>query len=60
MYVMREDMGLALTEIGRALGGRDHSTVFQAVAKVASRLPGDATLQRDLAALRARLGARAA
>lgn len=60
MYVMREDMGLALTEIGRALGGRDHSTVFQAVAKVASRLQGDATLQRDLAALRARLGARAA
>ena len=60
MYVMREDLGLALTEIGRALGGRDHSTVFQAVGKVASRLPGDASLRRDLAALRARLGARAA
>ncbi len=60
MYVMREDMGLALTEIGRALGGRDHSTVFQAVAKVASRLRADATLQRDVAALRARLGSRAA
>ena len=60
MYVMRQDLGLALTEIGRALGGRDHSTVFQAVGKVAQRLPADASLQRDVTALRARLGARAA
>ena len=60
MYVMREDMGLALTEIGRALGGRDHSTVFQAVGKVASRLQSDDALRRDLTALRARLGSRAA
>ena len=60
MYVMREDLGLALTEIGRAMGGRDHSTVYQAVGRLAQRLPSDATLQRDVAALRARLGARAA
>ncbi|MDE2970340.1 MAG: chromosomal replication initiator protein DnaA, partial [Chloroflexota bacterium] len=60
MYVMREDMGLALTEIGRALGGRDHSTVYQAIGRLAQRLPSDATLQRDVAALRAKLGARAA
>ena len=60
MYVMREDMGLALTEIGRALGGRDHSTVFQAVGKIAERLKTEASLQRDLAALRGRVGSRAA
>ena len=60
MYVMREDMGLALTEIGRALGGRDHSTVFQAVGKIAERLKSEASLQRDLAALRGRVGSRAA
>ncbi len=60
MYVMREDLGLALTEIGRAMGGRDHSTVYQAVGRLAQRLVSDATLQRDVAALRARLGARAA
>ena len=60
MYVMREDMGLPLSEIGRALGGRDHSTVFQAVGKIAERLKGEASLQRDLASLRGRVGSRAA
>ena len=60
MFIMREDMGLALTEIGRALGGRDHSTVFQAVGKIAERLKTESSLQRDLAALRGRVGSRAA
>lgn len=60
MYVMREDMGMPLTDIGRAFGGRDHSTVFQAVGKVGGRLQGDAAMQRDLAALRTRIGLRAA
>ena len=59
MYVMREDMGLPLTDIGRAFGGRDHSTVFQAVGKVGERLQGDATVQRDLSALRKRVLGRA-
>lgn len=55
MYLMREDMGLSLSEIGRAFGDRDHSTVFQACSKVASQIEHDSALQRDLDALREKM-----
>ena len=55
MYLMREDMGLSLVEIGRAFGDRDHSTVFQACSKVAALVENDTTLQRDLDALREKI-----
>ena len=55
MYLMREDMGLSLVEIGRAFGDRDHSTVFQACSKVATQVESDTTLQRDIEALREKI-----
>ncbi len=55
MYLMREDMGLSLVEIGRAFGNRDHSTVFQACSKVATQVESDTTLQRDIEALREKI-----
>jgi chromosomal replication initiator protein len=55
MYLMREDMGLSLVEIGRSFGGRDHSTVFQACSKMAGLVENDTTLQRDLVALREKI-----
>ena len=55
MYLMREDMGLSLIEIGRAFGDRDHSTVFQACSKVAAQAESDTNLQRDLDALREKI-----
>ena len=55
MYLMREDMGLSLVEIGRAFGDRDHSTVFQACSKVATQVESDTTLKRDIEALREKI-----
>ena len=34
MYVLREDRGLSFPVIGRALGGRDHTTVLRAVERM--------------------------
>lgn len=55
MYLMREDMGLSLIEIGRSFGGRDHSTVFQACSKVATMAESDTALHRDIEALREKI-----
>jgi len=55
MYLMREDMGLSLVEIGRSFGGRDHSTVFQACSKVATLVESDTTLKRDIETLREKI-----
>ena len=38
MYLLREDAGASLVEIGRLLGGRDHSTVLHGVGKISREL----------------------
>jgi chromosomal replication initiator protein len=38
MYLMRQLTDLSLVEIGRAFGGRDHTTVMYACDKVARRI----------------------
>ena len=57
MYLLREDAGKGLAEIGRALGGRDHSTVLHARNRVADLLRADDGLRAELAALRRVLSA---
>ena len=52
MYLMREDGGHSLSDIGRLLGGRDHSTVHQGCEKIRRGLDTDRTLQQDMGALR--------
>jgi chromosomal replication initiation ATPase DnaA len=37
MLVMRNETGMKLTEIGQALGGRDHTTVLYGVARARER-----------------------
>ncbi len=53
MFLMHHDAGRALTEIGRALGGRDHSTVLHASTKITAQLERDADLCREVEELRA-------
>jgi len=55
MYLLREDAGRSLTEIGRLLGGKDHSTVLHACQKIAQEIDLDPHLRQDLLALRDRL-----
>jgi len=55
MYVMREETGASLPQIGHALGGRDHTTVMHGCEKVAGELEGNPDLGRQVAELRSRL-----
>jgi chromosomal replication initiator protein len=55
MYLLREELGLSLVEIGQRLGGRDHTTVLHGVDKVEEQLRSDEQLRADVLAVRARL-----
>ena len=52
MYLLREESGLSLSEIGRELGGRDHTTVLHGTNKINTELEADAQLRRDVLAIR--------
>jgi hypothetical protein len=55
MYVMREETGASLPQIGRALGGRDHTTVIHGCERVARHIESDPNLRRQVAELREQL-----
>ncbi len=59
MYLIREEIGTPLAEIGRELGGRDHTTVLYGCEKVAQTIEEDARLRREVLALREKLHAEA-
>jgi chromosomal replication initiator protein len=51
MYLSRELTDASLPQIGRAFGGRDHTTVMYAVQKVTNQMSGEGevlTAVRDL------------
>ncbi len=52
MYLMREETGASLAEIGRALGGRDHTTVIHGIEKIVVRLQEDSALRTRVIAIR--------
>jgi chromosomal replication initiator protein len=51
MYLARQLTHASLGELGRAFGGKDHTTVLHAVAKIQTMLGTDAELQRTIEAL---------
>ena len=55
MYLMREETGAPLAEIGQHLGGRDHTTVLYGCDKIAQGIEVDAFLRREVLALREEL-----
>lgn len=55
MYLVREETNTSLPQIGRALGGRDHTTVLYGSEKIASQIERDDALRRDVMAIRERL-----
>ena len=55
MYLAREETQASLPQIGEALGGRNHSTILYGYKKIAQKLPDDAALQQDVAAIRKQL-----
>ena len=55
MYLMREELGLSLVEIGQRLGGRDHTTVLHGIEKIEQQLQNDGQLRGEVLAVRERL-----
>jgi len=48
MYLLRTQLGLPLQEVGRLIGGRDHTTVMHAVDKITTLASSDKQLRGDL------------
>ena len=57
MYLARKQTGLSFPDLGRAFGGRDHSTVQHACKKVAQLVERDPDVRNHVEALERNLGA---
>lgn len=51
MYVCRQRLGLSYPELGRAFGGRDHSTVIYAIKKIKQLMKTDKTVYHKVTEL---------
>jgi chromosomal replication initiator protein len=52
MYLLREETDISLEEIGRSMGGRDHTTVLHGIKKIESALENDVQLRAAVMAIR--------
>ncbi|MBI2861575.1 MAG: chromosomal replication initiator protein DnaA, partial [Chloroflexi bacterium] len=52
MYLLREELDITLQEVGRVLGGRDHSTVIHGSERIAREINTDSGLRSAIAAIR--------
>ena len=52
MYLAREETDASLPQIGRALGGRDHTTVLHGYTKIHAQVEEDDRLRREMLAIR--------
>jgi chromosomal replication initiator protein len=48
MYLTREETNASLPQIGRALGGRDHTTVLHGYEKIHTQVEENDRLRRDM------------
>ena len=55
MYLTRDLLGTQLVEIGKAFGGRDHSTVIHSLDRVITELQSNTDLKKRIDRLRAHL-----
>jgi len=52
MYLAREETNASLPQIGRALGGRDHTTVLHGYGKIHAQVEEDDRVRREMLAIR--------
>jgi hypothetical protein len=57
MYLARHMTTRSLPEVGRKLGGKDHTTVLHGVARITERLPDEPALAADVTELMRRIAA---
>lgn len=55
MYLCRTELGLTLSDIGGALGGRDHTTIMHGVDKITQELSTNDHLRQDLEGIKKKL-----
>jgi chromosomal replication initiator protein len=55
-YLCKTLTGSSLPQIGRHVGGKDHTSVLHGVRKIAAQLQTDAQLAADIRAIHALLG----
>ena len=55
MYLIREETGASLPQIGASLGGRDHTTILYGCERITDLIEEDANLRREVIALRQQL-----
>jgi chromosomal replication initiator protein len=55
MYLLRTELKIPLMEIGRLLGGRDHTTIMHGVEKITNNLSTCEQLRVDIAGIKQRL-----
>lgn len=60
MYLLREELQCSWTQIGRDLGGRDHSTILHGYHKISDEANSDHGLRRDLLEIRENLYSKSA
>lgn len=55
MYLLRTELKLPLSEIGDFLGGRDHTTIMHAVAKIERLMENPGHIKEDISGIKKRL-----
>ncbi len=55
MFLVKKHLDKSLVEIGRAFGGKDHTTVMNALRRIESALTKDSDLKRDIEDLENRI-----
>ncbi|MDY6908133.1 MAG: chromosomal replication initiator protein DnaA [Chloroflexota bacterium] len=55
VYLAREETDRSFADIGRGLGGRDHSSVLRGYERIANEINNDAHLRRDILEIRDQL-----
>ncbi len=55
MYILKEDMDMSYPQIGRELGGRDHTTIMHGYNKLCGEMAENTKLQHDISKIKDRL-----
>lgn len=55
MYLVKKNLDKSLVEIGKAFGGKDHTTVMNALRRIESQLATNSDLRRDIDELQNRI-----
>jgi chromosomal replication initiator protein len=55
MYLLRHECNLSFPEIGRKMGGKDHSTIMHGCEKIESNVSKDVKVKEDLTVLKDRI-----